>query len=125
VNWLLSIIAALFRWLANRSEPAAVARRDREELEATKQEIAREVKSHDKDAVNARMQDLLKVVAVLMVVTCAGCVSKPYPVYADKSQEMVPMSFDGRQGWFVPDALEIEIEKKLAERQMLLKQGAK
>ena len=125
MGWLGQLLAALFRLLANRSEPAAVTRRDREKLDTTKQEIAREVSSHDKDAVNARMQDLLKVFAVLLVITCAGCISKPYPVYVPADQQMEFIIRNNQPGWFITDAMMIKIQEKLAERQMLLKQGAK
>lgn len=166
---IFAACAAVFNWLTLRSSPGAVARRDAENLQKTKQDIAREVQAHDKDKVNARMQDLLKCFAVLLVVTCTGCISKPYPVYVPGNEAMYPLDMftticlarekveavqaktdeqkrvkgialqkmeeahaatsllprDEPSGWFVPDPLMVRIQEKLAERQMLLKQGVK
>lgn len=112
MNAILSIIAAIFRLLANRSEPAAVARRDREALESEKDKITTEVSTGNEDAVNARIKKLLGCVVCLLAVGCASA----RVVYVPIDNKVVRAERDGNPGWWVPDHIMVEMLQRLEEK---------
>lgn len=103
INSIFALLAALGRWLANRSEPVAVRRRDAVQLE-------REVQAaHDEaaggkgkeDAINRRIGRLTRAVPLVAALClCGGCVT--HTVYVPEADRVVAMDRDGRAGWWVP-----------------------
>ncbi len=120
MNWWTAICnatAEFFKWKNNpwriEREKAALEQERQEKAQALADAIEREVREHDADAVNRRLQDALRMVwlttalaaALLAVHGCAG-----RTVYVNEPDRAYPMERNGVLGWWVPDG---EMSKKL------------
>lgn len=105
LKYILALASGLVEWL-NRTAPA----RERKELERQIDADTKAVVEKDAAAVNKRLDQLLKTVAIGTMLYCVGCSMLPSkPVYIDGDKKVTPMVLDGKAGWFVPDARMIEI----------------
>lgn len=95
INSILKIAACVAQWLISPE-------RKRAKKHVTKLAIAKEVYSHDHDAVNSRLKKLLTLAVVAGCMTTIGCESV---VIVPADREVVPMCREGVSGWFVPDAV--------------------
>ena len=66
------------------------------------------VYSGEKDAVNATLGRVLKLVVITCMMGACGCVvcscGKTIPVYVPADRAVIPETRDGIAGWFVPNA---------------------
>ena len=116
---LINAISAVFRWLANRNTPEAIKERRGAENGALRDDVADAVESGDADKINAHLDDLLRCVPLLMIVTVAmtlncSCV-RTRTVYVPDADKVVEYSLNGRPGWWVPHGVFVRMMDKLAE----------
>jgi hypothetical protein len=77
-----------------------------------KENLRKAVVEKDKEAVNEHLNKLL-ILALLIIPFFTGC--KSYTVIAS-DREVVPIVHENVSGWFVPDAVMLDIVNKLGEK---------
>lgn len=106
---LLRILAVFFEWFFS---PKRTQKREAAATEKSKGEVESEVRRKDTDAVNARLDKLLLVCLLPLVF---GCASRPKTVYIPAGDKVLPLQYEGRDGWWVPEAVFIRMVQKLEE----------
>ena len=109
IKLILRIIAAIAGLLFNRSEPDAVAKREKAKRESEAKDAVDEVAKKDTDAVNRRLKNLLPLLATGLFLM-AGCVRTEY---IEESAKVIPLEHKGKPGWWVPEGRMAQIMERL------------
>jgi len=117
IKAICAAIAAVFRYLSNRNDPAAVKQRKTDAETKDVQSIAGEVHRKDTDAINRRIHDLRKAGLVLFLAgilgSGAGCATRV--IYVQDGDRAIPMERDGKPGWWLPDAVMVDLLERATE----------
>ena len=107
MSFLSSLFAAIAAWFGWKASPegAKAAQADRQaRIDADVATTTEAVRKGDEDAVNAKLQQLLKLVAVLGCLELAGCTATTV-VYVPESEQAVRLQMAGKPGWWLPDSV--------------------
>ena len=128
---IASAIANFFKWKTSPVQQRRASELDAKQAAAekvTKDRIVEsEVYTGDKDAVNTRIGNILKVVAITATLFIVdGCWTAPKPVYVPADRACYPTTNSvGVAGWFVPNATFSQLLKSAQRAQDLeIKQDA-
>ena len=110
---LLALFASFFRWLANWSDPEAVARRDKVAQDKETIKAVQEVIRKDEDAVNNRLKKHLPLLFIGFFLM-AGCVRT---VYIEETDRVIPLEHNGKPGWWVPEGRFAQIMERLEAKE--------
>ncbi len=116
---IASAVANFFKWKTSPVQQRRAAEADAKKAVAEKaskdRTVENEVYSGDKDAVNARIGNVLKVLVIGMTLALAasGCfTSSGKPIYVPADRACYPTTNNvGVAGWFVPNATFSELLK--------------
>ena len=120
ITSIASAVSNFFKWRSSPVQQRRSAESDAKKAAAEKagnnRTIENEVYSGDKDAVNARIGNVLKVMAVgaTLALSASGCLTAPgsKPVYVPADRMCYPTTNSvGVAGWFVPNAAFSELLK--------------
>lgn len=98
---LINAISSIVSWFFS---PKQIAKREDAEVQKVQNDKDAAVLKGDEDKVNARINDILKVVVLsgLLLAVAGCCTPNPSVAYIQDSDKVVFMAKDGRPGWWVP-----------------------
>ena len=116
--WLTKILHAISTWVGWYYSDRQQASRDKDAQDKAKAEAIAAVKNQDTDAVNDILRRNLGILLVgtVLVLGLAGCATPRPPVYLPEEDKVIPIEWQGKAGWFVPQRVFEAIMAKMAEK---------
>ena len=103
MSWLklvLSAVVEVFAWL---NSPRRQAQADAHAKDVAQASNDSAIQTGDENKVNARIQTIIKVVAVSFLL--CSCQVPTKVIYVPADEKAIPIVYNGQQGWFVPNAI--------------------
>jgi hypothetical protein len=107
MQWLLGIIHAILKIVANRTDPEVMKQKRKEKVEAKVEAAVKASREKDAEKVNAILRSKWFKCAVIFVGCTAlqGCVATQPMMIVPKAEVALPVEYEGVPGWFVPQPL--------------------
>lgn len=111
ITKLLQAISILVSWFFSDKQ---ITKREHAAKDKAAADAVDAVRRKDVDKVNNILRRNLGIV-LISVFCLSGCATSKPPVYIMDEDKVLPIEYEGRQGWFVPDRVFESMMVKIAK----------